>query len=231
MTCLHSALAVLSIFPNQPDPIWVCHILWWNVLHFLVQATTILLINISLENFASKEQRGQNCTSGLNAGHLHGSSEGANSQAVYTATKKALQWLYCLGKTEVSARRAFEICNNCIRRIAPTGFDLDEFVPLGTESNVHCLAVPTDQFHQQNRCKDDVSYSRFAGTRDFGYDRSAGVSAQFLEQGPTENFDLPLQPSFGVLGDEINMPDYIPEPHESLDEVLFSLAGPDNEAT
>lgn len=230
MTCLHSALAILSIFPDQPDPIWACHVQWWNVLHFLVQATTVLLINISLENLASKEQNGQSFTSGLDSGQSPGSSEAANTEAVRAAAKKALQWLYCLGKTEASARRAFEICNKCIRRIAPIGFDFDEFAPVNTESNAHYLVVPADQFHQQQRCKDDVSYSQFAGTKDFGYDRSAGVGAQFPEQGATEYFGLPLQSSFGVLSDEIDMPDYIPDPHETLDDVLLSLTGPDNEA-
>lgn len=230
MTCLHSALAILSIFPDQPDPIWACHVLWWNVLHFLVQATTILLINISLENLTFKEQKCQSFTSGLDPGQLPGSSDAANTEAVRTAAKKALQWLCCLGKTEASARRAFEICNKCIRRIAPIGFDFDGFVPMYTESDVHYLAVPTDQFHQQRRCKDDISYSQFTGTRDFDYDPSADVGAQFPEQGTTEDFDLPLQPSFGVLGDEIDMPD-IPDPHETLDEVLLSLAGPENEAS
>ncbi|KAJ5981921.1 hypothetical protein N7451_012021 [Penicillium sp. IBT 35674x] len=208
---------------------WACHVLWWNVLHFLVQATTILLINISLENSTSKKQRGQSYTSGSDVGPLPGSSGSANTEAVRTAAKKALQWLYCLGKTEASARRAFEICSECIRRIAPIGFDFDEFGPVYTESNEHYLAVPTDQSHQQRRCKDDVLYSEFAGTRDFGYDSSAGVGAKFSEQVATEGFDLPLQPSFGVFGDEIDMPEYIPYPHETLDEVLLSLAGPDNE--
>ncbi|KAJ6003148.1 hypothetical protein N7451_005695 [Penicillium sp. IBT 35674x] len=128
MTCLHSALAILSIFPDQPDPIWACHVLWWNVLHFLVQATTILLINISLENSTSKKQRGQSYTSGLDVGPLPGSLESANTEAVRTAAKKAFRWLYCLGETEASARRAFEICNECIRRIAPIGFDFNGFV-------------------------------------------------------------------------------------------------------
>ncbi|OQD81831.1 hypothetical protein PENANT_c025G04749 [Penicillium antarcticum] len=229
-TCLHSALAILSIFPDQPDPIWACYVLWWNVLHFLVQATTILLINISLENLAPKKQRSHIFTSGMDAGQVSGSSEAVDSETVHTAAKKALQWLSCLGKTDVSAHRAFEICKNCIRRIAPTSFDLDEFIPVSAESNVHYLAVPTDQFHQQNRCKDDVSYPQFAGTGDFGYDSSTVVGAQFLEQGATDDFDLPLQPSFGILGNEIDMLDYVPAPHETLDDVLLSLGGADSEA-
>ncbi|KAJ5901057.1 hypothetical protein N7504_007050 [Penicillium tannophilum] len=225
MTCLHSALAVLSIFPDEPDSLWVCHVLWWNILHFLVQATTILLINLSFEELASKKSSGQNSTSGSSASNLPAVSDSVDYEAVLTAARKALQWLHCLGKTEASARRAFEICGNCIRRIAPTGFDLDEFAPPNTKLNVQYSAVPTDLSHQQRRSKDKVSDSQFLGTPEFNYDRSASIDAHFSEQGATEDFDLPMQPSFGLFGDEIDMPDYIPDPHDTLENVLLSIGG------
>ncbi|KAJ5982810.1 hypothetical protein N7451_012910 [Penicillium sp. IBT 35674x] len=175
-------IAILSILPDQPDRIWVCHVLWWNILHFLVQATTILLLNLSLGNLASKEQSGENSIGVLSAEQSPAVSNSVSPEAVLTAARKALQWLYCLGKTDVSARRAFQICGNCIRRIAPTGFDLDEFSPVNTESNTQYSVVPTDRSHQQRRCKDDVSYLQFVGTPDFEYDRSAGAGARRLEQ-------------------------------------------------
>ncbi|KAJ6016984.1 hypothetical protein N7451_000363 [Penicillium sp. IBT 35674x] len=225
MTCLHSALAILSIFPDQPDSLWVCHILWWNVLHFLVQATTVLLINLSFEDLASKKPSGQSSTSGSSASQLPGVSDSVNYEAVLTAARKALQWLNCLGKTEASARRAFEICFNCMHRIAPTGFDPDEFAPTDTKLDVQYSAVPTDLSHQQSRSKDKVSHSQFLGAPEFDYDRRASIGAQIPAQGATEDFDLPMQPSFGLFGDEIDMPDYIPDPHNTLEDVLLSIGG------
>ncbi|KAJ5555966.1 hypothetical protein N7513_003608 [Penicillium frequentans] len=220
MTCLHSALAILSVFPDRPDSIWVCHVLWWNVLHFLVQATTVLLINLSFEDLASKKPSDHDSTSGSSASQL---PDSVNYETVLTAARKALQWLYCLGKTEASARRAFEICGNCFRRIAPAGFDFDGFAPMNTKSNVQYSAVPTDLSHQQRRSKDKDSYSQFLGTPEFNYDHRASVGAHFPEQGATEDFDLPMQPSFGLQVDELDMSDYIPDTHGTLEDVLFSI--------
>lgn len=231
MTCLHSALAIISIFPNQPDPVWACYIPWWNVLHFLVQATAILLIKISFDCSPSRKPRSQSFTSDSSADQLLEESEVANPQAIRTAVKKALHWLYCLGETDGSARWAFELCNSCIRRIVPNGFDLDEFASMDTASKVPYPDVPTDPTYQQHRSKLDVPYSQFAGTRNFSYDHSTGADALSSDLGATEGFGVAEQPYFGTLGPEIDMSNYIPDPEcATLNEVLRSLAGPYNKA-
>lgn len=231
MTCLHSALSMLSIFPNQPDPVWACYVPWWSVIHFLVQATTILLINMFLGRSPSKEQRGQSSTSDSSAGQLPESSGVANSDATLAAAKKGLRWLCCLGETDYSARRAFELCSSCFRRIVPSCFDLDEFAFANTASKVPHLDVPTDQAHQQHRSKLDVSHQQFAGTRDFGYDRNTGARSLSSDLGDAEGFNVSERPSFGTLGVDIDMSDYIPDPeYATPDVVLRSFTEPDNEA-
>jgi hypothetical protein len=141
-----------------------------------------------------------------------------------------LQWLYFLGEADDSARRAFELCSSCVRRIAPSGFDLDEFALRKATSNEN---VPTDQIHQQYRSKLDVPPSQFAGTEDFRYDGSISNigSALLSPLGATENSEAPQYPSLGIWGADIDMSDYIPVPeYATLDEVLISLTGPHNEA-
>jgi hypothetical protein len=68
MTCLNSALEILSIFPNLPDRSWACYVPWWNVLYFLVQATAVLLISISLESLPLERWGSQNSTGDSSAG-------------------------------------------------------------------------------------------------------------------------------------------------------------------
>lgn len=230
MVCLHSALAIISLFPNQPDPIWACYVPWWNILHFLVQSTAILLINISLDCSPSKKQS-QSFTGVTGAGQLLESSEVVHSEAIRTAVKKALQWLYCFGEMDGSARRAFELCNSCACRIVPNGYDLDEIATVNTASQMPYFDVPTDETHQQYRSRSGVPYSQFVGTKAFSYDHSKGTNLLSSDLGATEVFDVTEQQPFGILGADVDMSSYIPEPEcATLNSILGSLAGIDGEA-
>lgn len=49
LVCLQASLSLTSVFPDQPDAAWAYNISpWWSTLHFLAQATTILLIHMSV---------------------------------------------------------------------------------------------------------------------------------------------------------------------------------------
>lgn len=76
-----------------------------------------------------------------------------------------------------------------------------------------------------------MPYSQFAGTKAFCYDLSTGADALYSDLGGTEGFDVTEQPSFSILGAEIDMSDYIPVPEcATVNEVLGSLPGPDHAA-
>ncbi|PLN86823.1 fungal-specific transcription factor domain-domain-containing protein [Aspergillus taichungensis] len=47
-TCLQSACSLISILPDTPDMEWLARTTpWWSILHFVMQATTALLLGLS----------------------------------------------------------------------------------------------------------------------------------------------------------------------------------------
>lgn len=113
---LRASLALIAVLPDQPDTGWAYNVApWWSFLHFLMQATIVSLIHLSVVPRPTRAETGEGAA---------GSTE--TPEVVLAATKKALHWLHCLGRTDGAARRAFQLCDSCIRRIAPRkGLDLD----------------------------------------------------------------------------------------------------------
>ncbi|KAJ5230962.1 hypothetical protein N7489_011670 [Penicillium chrysogenum] len=121
LTCLRASLALITVLPNQPDMYWAHNVApQWCLLHFLMQSTTVLLLQLSIGPVPVRVPKG--ATAEISAG-----SPGTNESPdiVLASVKKALCWLQCLGMTDASARRAFELCNSSVRRIAlGKGLDL-----------------------------------------------------------------------------------------------------------
>ena len=218
-TCLQSAFAILEIFPNEPVSEWLCSAPWWNVLHFLVQAITILLIQFSF-GCSSQMQKSPISTSDWSSEQFMERPEAADHEAVRIATKKGLAWLCHLGRTDDSAHRAFEICDSCVRRIESRCFDQGDLAAANDPSGTPHQDVPDDETHRQGRSKLNVSDSQFAGSGVFGYDRNNGGHDNHSEY--TESFDL-IEPSVGTLRADIDMSDYIPDPENASLEDLLQL--------
>ncbi|BCS21483.1 fungal specific transcription factor domain-containing protein [Aspergillus puulaauensis] len=128
-TCVHSALSLISILPETPSIEWLLNITpWWCVLHFLMQALTVLLIQLSigpvpfLGNHGEGEQAGQGDTDpNITA------PENQMPEIILFASKKALRWLHSLAKNDLSSHRAFQISESFIRRIGRAkGLDLSD---------------------------------------------------------------------------------------------------------
>ncbi|KAL5334164.1 hypothetical protein BJX70DRAFT_378997 [Aspergillus crustosus] len=114
-TCVDSALSLLSVFPQTPSMDFVLKMTpWCSVLHFMMQALTILLIQLSIgpvevvTNHETGTQSGQ--------GSVHTAEE---PRAVLEASKQGFRWLHRMAEQDASARRAFKICDSFLRRIAP----------------------------------------------------------------------------------------------------------------
>ncbi|CAG8096146.1 unnamed protein product [Penicillium olsonii] len=220
-TCLHSALAILEIFPDEPGSKWLCSIPWWNVLHFLVQAITILLIQISFGG-SFQVQKVQNSTSESSSEQLLKRPDVGDHEVVRIAAKKALAWLCHLGKTDDSARRAYEKSGSCLRRIESISYHQDDLTAVTDASQAPNLDVPTDQAYQQGRSRLNVSYSQFADSKGFGYDRNNGGPAVAPED--TEGFS-PIEPSVGTLRADIDISDCVPDPENGNLEDLLQFLG------
>jgi hypothetical protein len=94
---LESALKMLDLLPDQPnctDLYQVCP--WWCILHFMMQAGTVLLLELSFSSI-----------------HVPG-----EEQNFLVAAKKAVRWLYAMSKYSAASRRAWQLCDSNLRRIA-----------------------------------------------------------------------------------------------------------------
>ncbi|KAE8417406.1 fungal-specific transcription factor domain-containing protein [Aspergillus pseudocaelatus] len=98
--CVESACHVLRLFP-EPLEAALLHKLspWWCVLHFLMQATTVLLIELSF--------------------HVQHVPEKA--AMVSKAARKSYDWLSVMSETSMASEKARRICDEFLRRLGFNG--------------------------------------------------------------------------------------------------------------
>merc|ERR1712093_75653 len=93
-TCVDAARDTLRLIPDEPNAVGLVKVgPWWNILHWLVQATTVLMLEISFR--------------------AHHMPEDADD--VLDAAKKGVRWLHALGHDNVSAQRAWRLCDSMLR--------------------------------------------------------------------------------------------------------------------
>lgn len=98
-----------SILPHRNGP-------WWCLLHSVMQAVTIMILEISL-------------------GSIH-MREGEND--LLRLTKKCVRWLRRASETSIAARRAWQLCDMALRRLALSmGFHISDLPshPYGQEKH------------------------------------------------------------------------------------------------
>ncbi|KAL3456224.1 fungal-specific transcription factor domain-containing protein [Aspergillus heterothallicus] len=117
-SCVHFALALISVLPNQPDIKWVANMtLSWSLLHSIMQALTILLIQLSIGLVPVMSMYGKQQTSEAN--------DGEGAEEVREASKKALLWLHSMAERDASSRRAFHISKRLFHAVTPSQAWLD----------------------------------------------------------------------------------------------------------
>ncbi|KAL4996636.1 fungal-specific transcription factor domain-containing protein [Aspergillus recurvatus] len=116
-SCVHYALALVSVIPDQPDMKWISKLTsWWCLLHSIMRALTVLLVQLSVSQVAVRGTSGE---------QEDMAREGEGIDAVRDASKKVLLWLHSMAKQDPSSRRAFHIAQRLFCTIARTnGFDL-----------------------------------------------------------------------------------------------------------
>ncbi|KAL4946963.1 fungal-specific transcription factor domain-containing protein [Aspergillus filifer] len=134
-TCVHSAMALLAVLPETPDTDWILHKTpWWCILHFIMQALTVLLMQLSIGPVRTKpgpanvEYRDQSPApqrQGQGQGPSQGPAPDHDFDAIFESCKKAIRWVSRMAQDDQSSYRAFEIASSFMRRIAKAkGFDL-----------------------------------------------------------------------------------------------------------
>ena len=111
-TCVDAARDLLSLIPDEPNAVGLMKVgPWFSVLHWLVKATTVLMLEISFR--------------------AHHMPEEADS--ILDASKKGIRWLHALGEDNLSARRAWGICNamlhGAVEKIGRDAHDLPKQPP------------------------------------------------------------------------------------------------------
>jgi Fungal specific transcription factor domain len=114
LVSLEAAMRMLDLIPNPPDPFQLYQLApWWCILHYLMQATTVLLLELSFAN-------------------IHAPEEETNT---FHAAKKAIRWLYAMSKSSTASLRAWQLCDGCMRRIAiGMNYDVSDLPPSPSEA-------------------------------------------------------------------------------------------------
>ncbi|KAL4801978.1 fungal-specific transcription factor domain-containing protein [Aspergillus unguis] len=129
LTCLRASTSLLSILPPVPDTAWLTSVTpWWTILHYMMQATTALLIGLSTRSAEDAEVPATKTTS-----NERQPVPPLKRSEMVNQTKKALRWLHHLGFSSMAARRAFLLCESFMIRIGPSlGLDSSD-LPSGKD--------------------------------------------------------------------------------------------------
>ncbi|OAL40037.1 hypothetical protein AYO20_00455 [Fonsecaea nubica] len=108
-SCVEAAMDMLQLIPDKPNAVGLIRVgPWWNIVHWLVQATTVLMLEISFR-----------------ANHMPEEAE-----AILESCKKGIRWLHALAEDNVSARRAWTICFSLFgEAVKKIGRDVDDLPP------------------------------------------------------------------------------------------------------
>ncbi|KAJ5648282.1 hypothetical protein N7490_004654 [Penicillium lividum] len=94
---LESANLMLDLIPEEPMAIQLYEIApWWCILHYLMQAATVLLLELAF-------------------GCVHMPEEEKN---FIHLSKKAIRWLFAMSQHSIASRRAWQLCDISLRRLS-----------------------------------------------------------------------------------------------------------------
>lgn len=221
-----ASLSLLSVLPDQPDARWPYEFsAWWTVVHHLMQATSVLLMCISIDFYRILPGKNKTPTPEES---ITGDPE--SFEVVIATIKKALFWLCSLGEADEAARRAFQLCNSYYHRIAAErGLNSNGMFPIKD-----CLPLP---YWQQGRGSEEASSSAprsqnqdFEGlylpalswTPGLGYDIGGdGTSSQ-----DPEEMRIPLdilKNPFAGLDIDVDMTDFISQRPTHFEDRINSI--------
>jgi hypothetical protein len=116
LSCLRAALAVISTLPDKPDMEWLYRMMpWLNILHFIMQAVAVLLIDVTVKGSWEKTVVSPIC----NADGIAESFDPTTTE-VFAGIKKAMCWLVQKAHKDCSAQRALDICTKVVFQFDPT---------------------------------------------------------------------------------------------------------------
>ncbi|KAL9040028.1 MAG: hypothetical protein Q9180_002177 [Flavoplaca navasiana] len=96
-SCVFAAKAVVDMLPDQPDPVGMYQETpWWNMVHHLMQAVSVLMLELSL-----------------------GVDKSSNSaDQLLLAAEKTVRWLQAMAAEDMAAARAWKLSSELLQKIA-----------------------------------------------------------------------------------------------------------------
>ncbi|KAI4204167.1 MAG: hypothetical protein LQ350_001358 [Teloschistes chrysophthalmus] len=97
-TCVDAARSIVDLLPNEPDPAELYRISpWYCMVHHLMQAVTILMLEISY--------RATHCPE--------------STDDIFAAAEKAVGWLQSMSTQDMAANRAWRLSSEMLTKVAP----------------------------------------------------------------------------------------------------------------
>ncbi|RAL11937.1 uncharacterized protein BO97DRAFT_478321 [Aspergillus homomorphus CBS 101889] len=196
--CVRSACSLLSVLPDTPDLPWLTSVTpWWCILHYIMQATTAILLHLSCWPPVLPSTGGQafiDTTASSSSSSNHQPPTGLTDMRTMThQMKKGLRWLHHLSFTQTAARRAFRQCHGVVRRIAPSiGIDISD-IPDGSDLPVE--EESSDPFAEQDE----------EGPKAAGKAEAAAEEEDEDDDSDSNNMRVDTPTHFGADGDDFPM--------------------------
>lgn len=114
LACVRSALSLLAIVPDEPDTDWYCTISpWWSMVHFIMQAVTVLLIQLAVGLVTARTEGGDDVEQvAVAPGMIE------ESGVTLSSCKKGLAWLRHMAQDSSASQKGFSLCYDLLVRIA-----------------------------------------------------------------------------------------------------------------
>ncbi|KAJ5109418.1 hypothetical protein N7456_006093 [Penicillium angulare] len=165
--CLQASCSLISVFPEKVDISWLARVTpWWAVLHFLMQATTALFLALSycsLGPSGESETHNANGASKSKSSRLSGNPYAAildtDLSTAFTMSRKAVVWIHAMASVDPAAKRAFLLCDDIVRKIAPTlQIDLSDWPTLDSLTDSGQYGVDPNVVMDMSDLEDFVSF-------------------------------------------------------------------------
>ena len=96
--CVHAAIDMLNLLPDEPNPVGMyTQSPWWCLVHHLVEAVVVCMLELSFR-----------------ADHMPNEVD-----EVFESADKAVQWLRSMSGGDLAASRAWRMCDEMLRKVSP----------------------------------------------------------------------------------------------------------------
>ena len=147
MRCVRAAKSIISLIPvGKPDPVALYKVApWWCTVHYLMQAATVLMLELSFR-----------------ADHMPN-----EAKEILESARKAVCWLNAMAVESVAARRAWKICNEMLRKVAPKiGRDVND-LPSDTPPSRTLSQHSSASHHSHSQSQSSQDHDLWGGLQPF----------------------------------------------------------------